>query len=239
MARTVKEQEYAAKRSDILDAAQRLIFTKGYERMTIQDILADLRISSGAFYHYFASKPAVLEALAERMQDEMEQRVLPIVRDPHLPAGEKLRRFFAAVLRQDISRETMTLMIALLRVWFTDDNALIRQKVDAGRVKRLAPLLAEIVRQGIQEGSFTTGDPDTVADVILSLIEGLQYTLARRHADFEKERDDRRYVERVVAAYDIYMEAIERVLGAPTRLLNRADPGVIRESLVVYQQSIG
>jgi len=144
MARTVKEQEYAAKRSDILDAAQRLIFTKGYERMTIQDILADLRISSGAFYHYFASKPAVLEALAERMQDEMEQRVLPIVRDPHLPAGEKLSRFFAAVLRQDISRETMTLMIALLRVWFTDDNALIRQKVDAGRVKRLAPLLAEL-----------------------------------------------------------------------------------------------
>lgn len=53
MARVVKEQEYSQKRNDILDAAVRLIYTKGYERMTIQDIQADLKISSGAFYHYF------------------------------------------------------------------------------------------------------------------------------------------------------------------------------------------
>ena len=53
MARTVKEQEYAEKRNDILDSALRLVYSKGYERMTIQDIQADLQISSGAFYHYF------------------------------------------------------------------------------------------------------------------------------------------------------------------------------------------
>ncbi len=46
-------------RNEILTAAQRIVFAKGYERMTIQDILADLKISSGAFYHYFDSKPAV------------------------------------------------------------------------------------------------------------------------------------------------------------------------------------
>ena len=67
MARKVNEQEYAEKRNEILEAAQRLVFTKGYERMTIQDLQAELKISSGAFYHYFGSKPAVLEALAERM----------------------------------------------------------------------------------------------------------------------------------------------------------------------------
>ena len=33
MARTVKEHEYAEKRNEILDAAQRFIYTKGYERM--------------------------------------------------------------------------------------------------------------------------------------------------------------------------------------------------------------
>ena len=53
MARTIKPHEYAEKRNDILDAAQRLVYSKGYERMTIQDILDDVHISSGAFYHYF------------------------------------------------------------------------------------------------------------------------------------------------------------------------------------------
>ena len=63
MARAVKEQEYVAKRNGILDAMQRFVYTKGYEQMTIQDILDDLQISKGAFYHYFDSKQAVLEAL--------------------------------------------------------------------------------------------------------------------------------------------------------------------------------
>ncbi len=35
MARTVKEHEYAEKRSLILDATLRLVFAKGYERMTM------------------------------------------------------------------------------------------------------------------------------------------------------------------------------------------------------------
>jgi AcrR family transcriptional regulator len=49
MARIVKEEEYAARRNEILDAAQRLVYTKGYEHMTIQDILDDRHISKGAF----------------------------------------------------------------------------------------------------------------------------------------------------------------------------------------------
>jgi AcrR family transcriptional regulator len=237
MARTVKEQEYAAKRNEILDAAQRLVYAKGYERMTIQDILADLQISSGAFYHYFDSKPAVLEALAERMQVEMEQQVLPIVRDPQLPADKKLQRFFAVMLRQDLTREQKTLMIALLRIWFADDNTLIRQKVDEGRVARLAPLLTEIVRQGIDEGSFTSIQSELIGEVILSLIEGLQYSLARLYSRFERDHDEGQFVDGNVAVYDGYLDAIERLLGAPSRLLYRLEPGTVREGLVIEAET--
>ena len=72
MARIVKEQAYAVKRNEILDVAQRLVYTKGYEQMTIQDILDGLPISKGAFYHYFDSKQALLEALIERMLKEAD-----------------------------------------------------------------------------------------------------------------------------------------------------------------------
>ena len=139
MARTVKEQEYAAKRSQILAAAQRLIYTKGYERMTIGDILADLQISSGAFYHYFDSKPAVLEAVIEQMQKDVEQPLLPIVQDPRLSALEKLQRFFATL---DTARTAQKAFIAsLARVWFADENAIVREKVAEAIVERRAPLL--------------------------------------------------------------------------------------------------
>ena len=81
MARTVNVVEQAARRDAILDAAQRLILSNGYERLTVQDILADLQISKGAFYHYFDSKPAVIEALSARLVDESERALAPIVAD--------------------------------------------------------------------------------------------------------------------------------------------------------------
>ena len=70
MARTINEKEYAAKRNQILDVTQGLIYTKGYEQMAIRDILDELQISKGASYHYFDSKPALLEALTERIGQE-------------------------------------------------------------------------------------------------------------------------------------------------------------------------
>src|SRR5689334_12596794 len=95
MARILKEDEHTAKRNEILDAALGLIYSKGYEKMTIQDILEKLQISKGAFYHYFDSKVDVLEAVVERMaSDQVEPIFLAILQDPNIPAMEKLHRYF-------------------------------------------------------------------------------------------------------------------------------------------------
>src|ERR1700737_4592072 len=97
MVRMVNEVAYAAKRNAILDATQRAVETTGYEQMAIADILSELQISSGAFYHYFDSKPALLLALVERIGDQIEQLVLPIVHDRELGALDKLLRFFTTL----------------------------------------------------------------------------------------------------------------------------------------------
>lgn len=226
MARTVKEQEYAEKRNEILDAAQRLVYTKGYERMTIQGILADLQISSGAFYHYFDTKPAVLEALVERMQQEAEQPLLSIVHDPSLPALEKLRRFFATLENSRTAQKTF--LAGLARVWYADDNAIVRQKVDEAIIQRRTPMLAVIVRQGIQEGVFRTAYPDQVGRVILSLSLGLGSALARLLLSIEQSDDKQRIMDDIVATYGAYTDAIERVLGAPSGFLDRLDLDTVR-----------
>src|SRR2546429_5465696 len=114
MARIVKEQAYALRRNAILDVAQRLVETRGYEQMTIQDMLDELQISKGAFYHYFDSKQALLEALIERMLEEVEQLLIPIVQDSHMPAIEKLQRFFPMLARWKTARKTF--FLALFRV---------------------------------------------------------------------------------------------------------------------------
>jgi AcrR family transcriptional regulator len=221
MARTVNQEEYAAKRNQIIDVAQRLVYTKGYEQMTIQDILSDLGISSGAFYHYFDSKPAVLEAFIERIKEETEKPLLPIVHDPHLSAIEKLQGFFATLDRLRIAQKAS--IVKLMHVWYSDDNAIVRQKVDEAVVKQRAPLLNEIVNQGIQEGVFTTSYPDRAGEVILSLLQGMGNAHAGLMLALAQGDDEARCIEDIVAVHAAYMQAVERVLGAPTDCLHRTD----------------
>lgn len=225
MARIVKEHEYAKKRNEVLDAAQRLIFTKGYEQMTIQDLLSELRISSGAFYHYFDSKPGLLEAFIERLNKESEKPILPIVNDPILSAIEKLQGFFNAFDQKRIEHKTE--LAKLQSVWYNDANAVVRDKVNEAVITHRAPLLNKIVQQGIREGVFTAAYPAQAGEVILSLLQGMGSTHARLLQTSGTERDERSLIERIVTIHAAYMDAIERMLGAFPNTLYRIDADVV------------
>jgi len=224
MARVIKE--HAVRRGEILDVAQRLVYSKGYEQMTVQDILDGLQISKGAFYHYFGSKPALLEALIERMLGEAEQLLIPIVHDRHLPALEKLQLYFSTAARWKTARKSF--LLALLRVWYTDDNAIVRQKMQATGIQRITPLLSAIIHQGVQEGTFTTFHPDQVGEVVLSLMQGLGDSYSRAILSFEPGSGDPGCLDGTVAAYT---DAVERVLGAPSGSLTLVDSETTREWL--------
>jgi AcrR family transcriptional regulator len=90
MARTVNPTLHTVRRDAFLDVAQRLIQTKGYEAMSVQDVLDELEASKGAFYHYFDSKLALLEAVVDSFADVGLATVGPILNDPTLPALRKL-----------------------------------------------------------------------------------------------------------------------------------------------------
>ncbi|SHE89519.1 transcriptional regulator, TetR family [Seinonella peptonophila] len=226
MARIVKEHEYKKKRNEILDAAQRLIYTKGYERMTIGDILTDLQISSGAFYHYFKSKPAVLEGFIERIKEEVESPFLPILHDPHLSALEKLQGFFNTLDNLRLVRKTD--VVELAHIWYDDSNAIVRQKVDEAVLKQRVPLLNEIIHQGIQEGIFKLAYSEHISEVILFLLQGMGTTHVKLLLSLTQEHDEQRCIERIVSVHAAYMDAIERVLGAPLNSLYRADTEAVR-----------
>lgn len=49
-------KEYEERRKEILETAERLFLTKGYTKTTVNDILKEIGIAKGTFYHYFKSK---------------------------------------------------------------------------------------------------------------------------------------------------------------------------------------
>lgn len=217
MARVVNEAAHAARRNAILDAAQQAIVTKGYEQMAIADLLNELRISSGAFYHYFGSKPALLEALVERIGDQAEQIVTPILQNPEFTALEKLLRFFTTLDQWKLAHKS--LVIEYIRCWYADENAIVRHKLHLTRLKRFTPWLETIIYQGIEEGVLQTPYPDQAARLAVSLFEDLGYvTFELLCGEYELSGDPASHIERIIAAS---IDTLEHVLGTPAGYLRQ------------------
>lgn len=228
MVRTINEAAHEARRNAILDAAQHAIETRGYEQMAISDLVSELRISSGAFYHYFDSKPALLEALVERIGNQIEQLVLPIVHDPTSGTLAKLQRFFTTL--DHWKRAHKHLVLASLRVWYGDENAIVRHKLYVARVKRLTPWLEEMIRQGIEEGVLTTPYPDQAARIVISLFEDLGYATAEILCAQDHSPDHLPRLVRIIAACT---DGMERLLGAPAGLIPQAEHSDLLEWLAI------
>lgn len=226
MVRTLKQDEHSAKRNEILDAALQLVYTKGYEKMTIQDILERLQISKGAFYHYYDSKAAVLEAVVVRMVEaEMEPLLLATVQDPNLTALEKLQRYFGTAVRWKTANKAF--LIQLIRVWYSDENALARQKMYVQMVAHVKPLFVEIIRQGVREGVFTTPHPEFASQANIDLVQGLGDMFARMILDEKSEPSQ--LLEQAQGLVTAYNDVIERILGAPKGSIHVMDPESLKE----------
>ena len=218
MARTKDGPTHAARRDAVLDSVQRLLLTKGYAQLTIQDVLDDLNISKGAFYHYFGSKPAAIEALTERLVGNAEQLLASIVADVETNPLDKLRRFFSAAVNWKSDRQQ--LFVAMLSVWYAPANATFQQGVDHAVVRRLEPLLAILIRQGFEAGTFTVSHPQQAAEIVLALVQSLQHSMARQLLDAIPSAD-------MLATHSAHLEAIERYLGTPPGSLPRVDAATV------------
>jgi AcrR family transcriptional regulator len=218
MPRTVNATLHTIRREAFLDVAQRLVQTKGYDAMSIQDVLNELEASKGAFYHYFDSKQALLEAVVERFADGSLATLAPVLNDPDLPAVQKLERAFAGIGRWKAAQKE--LVLAIIQVWNSDGNAIVREKLRRLSVSRMIPLISTVVKQGVDEGTFHVTSPDETAEVFVALMLGFQERavdlfIARQAGTITFEA-----VQRAIASLT---EAIERILGIPQGSLTLMD----------------
>jgi len=216
VARIVKEHD--VRRNEILNVAQHLFYTQGYERTSIQGIIDDIGIAKGTFYHYFGSKQELLDAIIGRMLDQTMQLVGPIVDDDQLNALEKFEKLFSDAHSWKLENKAFLLVIS--RILYKDENAIVRHKMKVASVRSITPLLAKIIRQGVEEGSFSTDDPDDMGEIVLEIMESLGETVTQMLLKSERDGDALDLIERKTATYE---HAIERILGAPKGSLKLFD----------------
>jgi AcrR family transcriptional regulator len=224
VARTVNEAVRTVRREAFVEAAQRLMQSKGYEQMSIQDLLDELDASRGAFYHYFDSKQELLEAVIERMVDAGLASIAPVLDNPDLSATAKLVGVFNGIGRWKTERKA--LVLALLQVWISDDNAIVREKFRHRLAGRMVPMLARVVSQGIEERAFTAKSSVETAQIMVTLLLGLQDTATDLFIARQANKIELAAVERALSGFS---EAFERILGAKPGSIGLVDDTILRE----------
>ena len=147
--------------SKILDVAAGLFMEKGYEQTTMQDIVNGLGMSKGAIFHHFKSKEDVMIGVIQRMVELGVSRVTAIADDDSLAVNEKMK---SAILAMNISEGIGGEVITELH---KRSNARMHQTSIAETVRRLAPILAKVVEQGIAKGIYKTPYPLETIEFLL------------------------------------------------------------------------
>lgn len=158
-------------RARILDAARRLFLTRGYARVTIEDVATKAGYTRGAVYSNFANKAELFLALIEERTESQHLQTVEELSAPLTPAErlETLARVLAAEAVR--SREWFTAEVEFSAHAATEPDLVAR----IARVQReghaaLAGLLAEQCRiLGIRPAL----PADELAVIVVSLIRGL------------------------------------------------------------------
>jgi AcrR family transcriptional regulator len=164
MVRGVKKAE--ERRQEIIAAARELFETKDYEKTTMQNVMDQLGIAKGTIYHYFKSKEELLEAVIEHTISEYIAGMQTILDKTEGNALDKLRILIT-------SGQVADEHVEILEHLHHPGNIGMHTRQLAVTLSGLAPLYANVIQQGCQEGVFQTEHPLESAEFILTGIQFL------------------------------------------------------------------
>jgi AcrR family transcriptional regulator len=222
MARVIKER--AVRREELLDCAQALFFARGYERTTMNEIIAQAGVSKGGFYHHFASKEALLEALAQRTAEATVARFDDVLAAPGLDGLARLNAFFARARAIKVAEAPA--LRATYDSLFRPENALLYLRIHAAVNPVIAPVLAQILAQGREEGLFDVPDALAAAEIVLQLGTTVQSAMGRALAAVGTE-EEAAAIQALEARLQFHGLAVERILGLPAGSIRFIEPGTV------------
>lgn len=167
----VSQQYRDARREQILGAARRCFLRDGFHATSMQDLCAELGLSSGSVYRYFASKDDVILAIAE---ENLRDIVAVFAALASQRRDEGLGAVLAEVLRLVATKNQETdLGPVSVLVWSEAlRNRSLRDRFETA-VTQMRADLTDLVR-GYQSTGVLPEDvaPEALAALLISIIPG-------------------------------------------------------------------
>ena len=200
--RTVKEAE--ERKNEILDVAERLFGTKGFDNTSTSDILNEVGIARGTLYYHFKSKEDILDAMIDRMTGRLVEKAAALLAKKEIPVLKRLTMMMTALnVNGSLGQEIMAQV-------HKPQNALMHQKMQERLLAGVNPLITGLIREGMAQGICRTEYPAEVAEMTLLYSNTVFDTLAE-HGKEERERKINAFIynlERLLGMERGSMEAV-------------------------------
>ena len=155
--RVVKEAE--ERRNEILDVAERLFSTKGFDNTSTNDILNEIGIARGTLYYHFQSIEDILDAMTDRMVRQMFVKAKELASQKDIPVLQRLTIMIKAL---NVSGDWGDQLMEQIH---KPQNALMHQKIQEKLLAEMNPLLTGLIEEGIAQGICGTDYPAEVAEM--------------------------------------------------------------------------
>lgn len=233
MPRVVKHPDI--RRAELLDRAAELFVRHGYDNVSLNDVIADAAVSKGAFYHWFPSKDALIEALAERSAREAFAGIEDALAGCDGDALARLNAVMQAgfdVKMEIAGPEQLAAMVSLLR----PANALLYGRIVTVEQALFRPLLVRLISDGVTDGVFDTFDPEGVADMIYALAARTNSNVVEVfEAPDESARDQA--IDCLTTRFRLHGLAIDRILGLPDGSITTLTRGQVKAMLAALPRN--
>ncbi len=160
----------AATAGRILDIAERLVQTRGYNGFSYADISSELRIRNASVHYHFPSKTDLGRRLVARYRENFMAALARLDRE-HPDAGKRLRAYTALWTKVLRDRDRMCLcgmMAADLATLPKSVRAEIRRFFDENEA-----WLVRVLREGREAGALRlAGSPEVEARLVTTGLEG-------------------------------------------------------------------
>lgn len=175
-------KEAAERRNEILDAAEELFGTKGFDQTSTNDILEKVGIARGTLYYHFKSKEDILDAMIERMTGQLMEGARLIAEDKKMSVWERLTKSILALnVSSGIGHEVMEQV-------HRPQNALMHQKMQTTLLSGINPILTGLVKEGIEAGIVQTSYPAEAVEMVMLYANVMFDDLLEQTEEEKKQR---------------------------------------------------
>src|SRR5687768_8675561 len=153
----------------ILDATDRLLAGKGYKKMTIDDLAAEVGIGKGSVYLHFSSKEEIALSHIDRIIERLKSN-LQAIAEKSLPVDERVRKMlFERVLYRFDSVQHYTQSLNEL-LSYLRPKLLERRK---RYFEEEARIFAIVIAEGQAASVFAAGNASDLAQTLITATNSL------------------------------------------------------------------